>query len=136
MTMPAWLAIFVMAASVAFSSSASAQDRSQWIDFKGTAVETKNHYLLLDWDGQRGLEFGKRDVQPQQFGAVKVRVGAQASRMIRTRGGAEVVTSDPTARDRSTCCVGAVQSCCKDGRVIHACLGAGGCDFGEDSGCD
>ena len=107
-----------------------------WIPFKGLAVETADSYLLLDWEGKRGLELKKPDVNIEG-GEVRVRIGAQATRLIRTD---EVDVMPPPGmpkpRDRRTCCAGFAQVCCANGRVIHSCGGAAGCDFGEDRACD
>lgn len=129
----------VVAFSFLFLSlPAFSADSSLWIDFKGTAVKSGDKYILLDWEGKRGLELKAGDVKVENAGA-RIRVGAVATQMIRSDGTTEVMAAKgikPMSPDLRTCCIGLAQTCCANGRVIHACLGVAGCDFGDDGACN
>lgn len=93
--------------------------------------------MLLYGEGKRGLELDKTGVRLENE-IPKIRVGAKATRIIRDDGKVDDITAPKPmldGPDLRTCCVGLAQTCCANGRVIHACIGIAGCDFGDNGAC-
>lgn len=125
----------ILMANVAHAANSSAKwiDVGQTKDGKIKVTETATGYILADTASKASLELAKADVRIVK-GAINIREGAIASRATNKEG--EVVEkSSSKTPDRRTFCAGFAQTCCANSRVIHACVGATGCDFGDDSAC-
>lgn len=104
---------------------------SEFLQFDGVAERRGSIVRLTAVDDNGFIEIATSDVSLDE-GRVQVRQGASATSM------GEPHTSDANARPNSTslqgqcpsgitCCIGSVQLCCDDFRIIGTCKGAWGC---------